>query len=82
MADITAEQKSRNPATTGPTRSATVESLIVNPQAHNRTDAEANRFDQELDIPFGSLEAAAMAELPYTFSQSGTCARYYNEYFG
>lgn len=55
---------------------------IVNPQTHNRTDAETNRFDQELDIPFGSLEAAAMAELPYTFSQSGTCTRYYNEYFG
>ncbi|MNT76466.1 hypothetical protein D3C72_2154700 [compost metagenome] len=34
------------------------------------------------DIPFGSLEAAALAELPYTFRPSGTCTRYYNEYFG
>lgn len=34
------------------------------------------------DIPFGSLEAAAMAELPYTFRQAGTCTRYYNEFFG
>lgn len=34
------------------------------------------------DIPFGSLEAAALAELPYTFRPSGTCTRYYNEFFG
>ncbi|WP_373375891.1 hypothetical protein [Cupriavidus nantongensis] len=34
------------------------------------------------DIPFGSLEAAAMAELPYTFRPAGTCSRYYNEFFG
>ncbi|PVY76660.1 hypothetical protein C7414_109143 [Cupriavidus alkaliphilus] len=34
------------------------------------------------DIPFGSLEAAAMAELPYTFRPAGTCTRYYNEFFG
>lgn len=81
MADTSALQTTRhNPSDpTGPT---TEESDIVNPQTHNRTDAEANRFDLELDIPFGSLEAAAMAELPYTFSQSGTCTRYYNEYFG
>ncbi|KWR89101.1 hypothetical protein [Cupriavidus sp. IDO] len=36
----------------------------------------------DLDIPFGSLDAAAMAELPYTFRQTGTCTRYYNEFFG
>lgn len=34
------------------------------------------------DIPFGSLEAAALAELPYTFRPAGTCTRYYNEFFG
>jgi hypothetical protein len=34
------------------------------------------------DIPFGSLDAAAMAELPYTFRPAGTCTRYYNEFFG
>lgn len=81
MADTTALQTTRHnsPDPPGPT---TEESNIVNPQTHNRTDAETNRFDLELDIPFGSLEAAAMAELPYTFSQSGTCTRYYNEYFG
>ncbi len=34
-----------------------------------------------LDIPFGSLDAAALAELPYTFRPVGTATRYYNECF-
>jgi hypothetical protein len=38
--------------------------------------------EADLDIPFGSLDAAAMAELPYTFRQTGTCTRYYQEFFG
>ncbi len=39
------------------------------------------RLDSELDIPFGSLDAAAMAELPYTFRQAGTCTQYFREFF-
>ncbi|TWG80236.1 hypothetical protein L602_005300000110 [Cupriavidus gilardii J11] len=36
----------------------------------------------DLDIPLGSLEAAAFAELPYTFQPSGRCAGFYQELFG
>ncbi|SDD35760.1 hypothetical protein SAMN05216345_10884 [Cupriavidus sp. YR651] len=54
----------------------------MNPQHISRTNDEAANHELDLDIPFGSLDAAAMAELPYTFSQSGTCTRYYNEFFG
>lgn len=54
----------------------------MNPQHTHRTDNDAAQSDLDLDIPFGSLDAAAMAELPYTFRQSGTCSRYYNEFFG
>ncbi len=39
------------------------------------------RHDNDPDIPFGSLEAAAMAELPYTFRQTGTCTQYFREFF-
>ncbi|WP_439686877.1 hypothetical protein [Cupriavidus oxalaticus] len=49
------------------------------PDATDATDAASLNAP---DIPFGSLEAAALAELPYTFRPSGTCTRYYNEYFG
>jgi len=57
-------------------------SVIVNPQHISRPDDVADHTEADLDIPFGSLEAAAMAELPYTFRQTGTCTRYYQEYFG
>lgn len=51
--------------------------------AHPEHDAAADAARLATpDIPFGSLEAAAMAELPYTFSPAGTCTRYYNEFFG
>lgn len=36
----------------------------------------------DMDIPLGSLEAAAFAELPYTFQPSGRCAGFYQELFG
>lgn len=39
------------------------------------------RPDNEPDIPFGSLDAAAMVELPYTFRQTGTCTQYFREFF-
>lgn len=39
------------------------------------------RLDNEPDIPFGSLDAAAMVELPYTFRQAGTCTQYFREFF-
>ncbi|CAG9169264.1 hypothetical protein CURE108131_10145 [Cupriavidus respiraculi] len=51
-------------------------------QQNNQHDTEAQQADFDLDIPQGSLEAAAFAELPYTFARGGTCARYYNEFFG
>ncbi len=53
------------------------------PHAHPQREstADADPFAAP-DIPFGSLEAAAMAELPYTFRPAGTCTRYYNEFFG
>ncbi|MEN7528795.1 MULTISPECIES: hypothetical protein [unclassified Cupriavidus] len=54
----------------------------MNPQNLSRTDNVADQPEADLDIPFGSLDAAAMAELPYTFRQSGTCTRYYQEFFG
>lgn len=54
----------------------------MNPQHISRTDDVVEPQTSDLDIPFGSLEAAAMAELPYTFRQTGTCTRYYQEYFG
>ncbi|WP_423199462.1 MULTISPECIES: hypothetical protein [unclassified Cupriavidus] len=54
----------------------------MNAQHVVRPQEESVQHDLELDIPFGSLDAAAMAELPYTFNQSGTCTRYYNEFFG
>lgn len=54
----------------------------MNPQQTTRTDDQTAHHDLDLDIPFGSLDAAAMAELPYTFRQSGHCTRYYNEFFG
>ncbi|MDT6963841.1 MULTISPECIES: hypothetical protein [Cupriavidus] len=54
----------------------------MNPQHTSRTDDMATQTEADLDIPFGSLEAAAMAELPYTFRQAGTCTRFYQEYFG
>ncbi|WP_197497521.1 hypothetical protein [Cupriavidus sp. D384] len=54
----------------------------MNPQHISRPDDVADHTEADLDIPFGSLEAAAMAELPYTFRQTGTCTRYYQEYFG
>jgi len=49
--------------------------------AHRSDTTEAASLNAP-DIPFGSLEAAALAELPYTFRPTGTCTRYYNEYFG
>ena len=39
------------------------------------------RLESEPDIPFGSLDAAAMVELPYTFRQTGTCTQYFREFF-
>lgn len=36
----------------------------------------------DLDIPLGSLEAAAFAELPYTFRPSGHGDGFYQELFG
>lgn len=54
----------------------------MNPQHTSRPDDVTDRPEADLDIPFGSLEAAAMAELPYTFRPTGTCTRYYQEYFG
>ncbi|MDQ0143517.1 hypothetical protein [Cupriavidus necator] len=59
--------------TPSPARAATAQ-----PQAHT-VDVSPLAAP---DIPFGSLEAAAMAELPYTFRPAGTCTRYYNEFFG
>ncbi|WP_354686960.1 hypothetical protein [Cupriavidus necator] len=46
------------------------------------TEAGPSAAPSAPDIPFGSLEAAAMAELPYTFRPAGTCTRYYHEFFG
>jgi len=46
-----------------------------------RPDDNASAMESDLDIPFGSLDAAAMAELPYTFRQTGTCQQYYREFF-
>lgn len=64
--------------TSSPARAATAQ-----PQHHATTDATADLSALgSPDIPFGSLEAAAMAELPYTFRPAGTCTRYYNEFFG
>ncbi|WP_227460537.1 hypothetical protein [Cupriavidus pauculus] len=54
----------------------------MNPQHISRTDDVIEQPETDLDIPFGSLDAAAMAELPYTFRQTGTCTRYYQEFFG
>lgn len=51
-------------------------------QQNHQHDAEASQADMDLDIPQGSLEAAAFAELPYTFRRGGTCSSYYNEFFG
>ncbi|WER49589.1 hypothetical protein CupriaWKF_20855 [Cupriavidus sp. WKF15] len=45
------------------------------------TEQDLARLDNDPDIPFGSLEAAAMAELPYTFRQAGTCTQYFRELF-
>jgi len=71
------------PCNAAPTRPAFDRvSVTVNPQHISRTDDVADHPEFDLDIPFGSLEAAAMAELPYTFRQQGTCTRYYQEYFG
>ncbi|CAG9173871.1 MULTISPECIES: hypothetical protein [Cupriavidus] len=44
-------------------------------------EQDVSRQDHELDIPFGSLDAAAMVELPYTFRQAGTCTQYFREFF-
>ncbi len=52
------------------------------PQQDNQHDTDAFQADMDLDIPQGSLEAAAFAELPYTFRRGGTCSSYYNEFFG
>ncbi|WP_020203319.1 MULTISPECIES: hypothetical protein [Cupriavidus] len=49
------------------------------PQRTDGAATDANGLG--LDIPFGSLESAALAELPYTFRPVGTCTRYYNECF-
>ena len=57
-------------------------SVTVNPQQISSSNDEAVQPEADLDIPFGSLDAAAMAELPYTFRQTGTCTRYYQEFFG
>ncbi|MGO4331264.1 hypothetical protein AB4Z48_20180 [Cupriavidus sp. 2TAF22] len=46
-----------------------------------RPDGATEANSLGLDIPFGSLDAAALAELPYTFRPAGTCTRYYNEWF-
>ncbi|MDF3836658.1 hypothetical protein P3W85_27420 [Cupriavidus basilensis] len=48
---------------------------------HHAGQAGADVNSPGLDIPFGSLDAAALSELPYTFRPTGTCARYYNECF-
>lgn len=56
---------------------------------HHKSTHDTQRKDQAvtdagglgLDIPFGSLDAAALAELPYTFRPVGTATRYYNECF-
>lgn len=37
---------------------------------------------EAVDIPLGSLEAAAFVELPYTFQPTGKCASFYREMFG
>jgi len=57
-------------------------SVTVNPQQISSSNDEAVQPEADLDIPFGSLDAAAMAELPYTFRQTGNCTRYYQEFFG
>jgi hypothetical protein len=55
----------------------------MSPQAHQHAHEQHDtETDLGLDIPFGSLEAAALAEIPYTFSREGTCASYYHEFFG
>jgi hypothetical protein len=51
-------------------------------QQTTQHDNEASQADIDLDIPQGSLEAAALAELPYTFRRGGSCTSYYNEFFG
>lgn len=56
---------------------------------HHKSSHEPHREDHVatdasslgLDIPFGSLDAAALAELPYTFRPTGSFTRYYNECF-
>jgi hypothetical protein len=63
------------------------QTLEPDPQANmsqqtTHHDNEAGQADIDLDIPQGSLEAAAFAELPYTFRRDGTCTSYYNEFFG
>ncbi|PZX24748.1 hypothetical protein CBM2586_B10619 [Cupriavidus phytorum] len=64
--------------TPSPARAATAQ-----PRHDASADATADASPLAApDIPFGSLEAAAMAELPYTFRPAGACTRYYNEFFG
>ncbi|BDB26088.1 hypothetical protein Tamer19_24580 [Cupriavidus sp. TA19] len=58
----------------------TSQALALHP-AHQSDATDAASLNAP-DIPFGSLEAAALAELPYTFRPSGTCTGYYNEFFG
>ena len=48
-------------------------------QRKDRAVTEASGLG--LDIPYGSLDAAALAELPYTFRPVGTATRFYSECF-
>jgi hypothetical protein len=50
-------------------------------EPHRADHATSDARSLGLDIPFGSLDAAALAELPYTFRPTGTFTRYYNECF-
>ncbi|MCP3019125.1 hypothetical protein [Cupriavidus basilensis] len=56
---------------------------------HHKSTHDTQRNDRAvtdasglgLDIPYGSLDAAALAELPYTFRPVGTATRFYSECF-
>lgn len=63
------------------TSQANARAHLAHPDHNTATEGNPGALTMP-DIPFGSLEAAAMAELPYTFRPAGTCTRYYNEFFG
>ncbi|MHA7684374.1 hypothetical protein [Cupriavidus sp. PET2-C1] len=50
-------------------------------QRKEQAFTDASGLGLGLDIPYGSLDAAALAELPYTFRPVGTATRFYAECF-